>query len=85
MADKVAKKSVTMAAPARSLKSKVIRQALEMFVAPDVLKHCHVAAIRCIFNVADKEDIVKQQLAARKRKLEMTLLENREVRLFVDL
>ena len=84
MADKVAKNSVTMAAPARQLNSKVIRQAPETFVVPDVLKHCHVAAIRCIFNVADKEDIVKQ-LAARRRKLEMSLLENREVRLFVDL
>ena len=66
--------------PRTALTGVNIKNALKTHLVPTILKECQTVSVRCIFDF-NNEEVVKQ-LAARRRQLEMKLLEREEVILF---
>lgn len=65
--------------PRHGLKSAAIARALGTHVVPPVVELCQVVGIRAIFELETREETV-QQIAARRRQIEVALLAEEEVR-----
>ena len=56
-----------------------LKNALKIHLVPKILKECQTVSVRCVFEYVTNAEVV-QQIAARRRQLEMKLLELDEVR-----
>ena len=72
--DSVPVRNITYSAPKSVLSSTRIKTALATCLVPAVTEKCGVVAIRCCFESCSRADAVKQ-LAARRRQIELKLIE----------
>lgn len=66
---------------ARQLNSRTIRDAVGTFLVRPIVKECNVLAVRCIFSVTSW-DVVVEQIAAKRRQLELEVNKWEEVSVF---
>ena len=71
-------KSVAYGVPRSQLTSNSLKLCLKSNLVPAVTTHCQVVAIRSAFCLASHQEAT-QQLAARRRQLELKALEHSEV------
>ena len=71
--------SVSYSRPRSSIQSKGLMNSLRTRLVPAVLQECQVVSVRCVWDFVSRDRAV-EQLAARRRQLEMKLLELDEVR-----
>ena len=68
-------KKTRLQRPRSALSSANIKNALRSHLVPPIIKHCQCVALRCMFDFSRREEIV-QQIAARRRQLEVHLMED---------
>ena len=76
--DSLPLKSVSYGPPRGSLTNRNIMNGLRANLVPAVAGTCQIVAIRCVFGLSDLPTATKQ-LAARRRQLEIGVLQNPEV------
>ena len=71
-------RKVELTRPRSKLSATNLKNAFKVRFLPQVTKELHIVAVRCVFDFCSQAEVVRQ-LAARRRALEIKLLECKEV------